>query len=235
MSLSVSRVSVGDTGTDAELRQVLADLGAPAGENWTGSITAATPKAAWEVVMEGAPRNKGEHVDWEILQHDGKARFRKLFLGKDEKTVEAFKRAARKLVWECVQFRENPVRAVNPPLGEAFEETVWGLLRHEDMTPVHVRFGVWREGPDGMKYVCKVEYSSARKVPWSWWSGLVRTPADLAAELSRALLQRRKRQYVCPSALAALRRRPARRPRTTPSPAAAAAANRAAAEERAAL
>jgi hypothetical protein len=185
--------------------------------------------------MEGVTRNKCEHVDWEILQHDGRARFRKLFLGKDEKTVESFKRAARKLVWESVQFRDNPIRAVNGPLGESFEDAVWGLLRHEDMVPVHVRFGIWREGPDGMKFVCKVEYSSARKVPWSWWSGLVRTPADLAAELSRALLQRRKRQYVCPSALAALRRRPARRPRPTPAPPAAAAASRAAAAERAAL
>jgi hypothetical protein len=235
MPLSVSRVSVGDSGIDQELRQVLADLGAPAGEDWTAAVSAATPKAAWEVVMEGAPRNKSEHVGWEILQNDGRARFRKLFLGREEKSVEAFKRAARKLVWESVQFRENPIRAVSAPLGESFEDAVWNLLRHEDMVPVHVRFGVWREGPDGMKYVCKVEYSSARKVPWSWWSGLVRTPSDLAVELARALLQRRKRQYVCPSALAALRRRPARRPRTTPSPAAAAAASRAAAEERAAI
>ena len=211
MPLTISRVSVGDAGTDQELRQVLADLGSPTGETWTASITAATPKAAWEVVMEGAPRNKGEHVNWEILQRDDRARFRKLFLGKEEKTVEAFKRAARKLVWECVQFRENPIRAVNAPLGESFEETVWGLLRHEDMTPVHIRFGVWREGPDGMKYVCKVEYSSARKVPWSWWSGLVRTPGDLAVELSRALPPRRKRQYVCPSGAGRTVRR-ARRP-----------------------
>jgi hypothetical protein len=42
-------------------------------------------------------------------------------------------------------------------------------------------------------------------VPWSWWSGLVRTPQDLANELTRALAARRKRQIVAPS-LSGLRR-----------------------------
>ena len=68
----------------------------------------------------------------------------------------------------------RPVRRKPHPhahrLGEAFEDAVWDLLRHEDMRPVQVRFGVWREGPDAMKFVCKVEYSSAARVPWSWWS-----------------------------------------------------------------
>ena len=64
-----------------------------------------------------------------------------------------------------MQFKDNPIRIHNPKLGDAFEETVWGLLRVEDMKPVQVRFGVWREGPDGMKFVCKVEYASDRRVP----------------------------------------------------------------------
>ena len=102
-----------------------------------------------------------------------------------------------------MQFKENPIQKVSPRLGEAFEETVWNILRHEDMNPIQVRFGVWREGADGMKFVCKVEYASNRRVPWSWWSGLVRTPQDLANELTRALATRRKRQVVSPSLSAA--------------------------------
>src|SRR4029453_7031037 len=84
------------------------------------------------------------------------------------------------------------------------------LLHNEDMKPVQVRFGVWREGPDGMKFVCKVEYASNRRVPWSWWSGLVRTPQDLANELARALSAPRKRMGVSPSlGLRRTRRAPA--------------------------
>ena len=110
-------------------------------------------------------------------------------------------------------------------LGEAFEETVWSILRHEDMNPVQVRFGVWREGADGMKFVCKVEYASNRRVPWSWWSGLVRTPQDLANELTRALAIRRKRQVVTPSLSARrVRRAPAPAPRPVPPAAASASA-----------
>src|SRR5262249_17416428 len=95
------------------------------------------------------------------------------------------------------------IRTHNPKVGEAFEEAVWGLLRHEDMKPVRIRFGVWREGPDGMKFVCKVEYASDRRVPWSWWSSLVRTPQDLAVELTRALAGRREGQAVVARSLRA--------------------------------
>jgi hypothetical protein len=150
-------------------------------------------------------------VEWEILAHDDAARYRRLFLGRDEQTLDYFKRSVRKLLWECVQFKDNPIRNHNPKLGEAFEETVWSLLRNEDMKPVQVRFGVWREGPDGMKFVCKIEYASDRRVPWSWWSSLVRNPQDLATELTRALANRRKRQVVVAPSLRALGRRVARR------------------------
>ena len=211
MSMSVSRLSVGNEETEQALRAILDELGVPEGEDWTASITALSATAAWEVVFDGAPRTKAEHVDWEILSHGGASRFRRMFLGKDEQTLDYFKRSVRKLLWECVQFKDNPIRAHNARLGEAFEEVVWTLLRHEDMKPVQVRFGVWREGPDGMKFVCKVEYSSDRRVPWSWWSSLVRNPQDLANELTRALANRRKRQVVVAPSLRALGRRVARR------------------------
>ena len=204
MALSISRMAVGDPAIDQQLRQILEAVGVPASEDWTASITCSR-SGAWEVVLDGAPRAKSDHVDWEIVQHDGHVRFRKMFLGRDEQSPDHFRRVIRKLLWESVQFKENPIQKVSPALGEAFEETVWNILRHEDMNPIQVRFGVWREGADGMKFVCKVEYASNRRVPWSWWSGLVRTPQDLANELTRALAVRRKRQVVSPS-LAGLRR-----------------------------
>ena len=204
MPLSISRMAVGDPAIDAQLRQILEAVGVPATEDWTASVNSSR-SGAWEVVLDGAPRAKSDHVDWEIVPRDGHVRFRKMFLGRDEQCPDHFRRVIRKLLWESVQFKENPIQRVSPPLGEAFEETVWNLLRHEDMNPIQVRFGVWREGPDGMKFVCKVEYASNRRVPWSWWSGLVRTPQDLANELTRALAGRRKRQMVSPS-FSALRR-----------------------------
>ena len=222
MSMTISRLSVGSPETDQELRSILEPLGAPEGEDWTASITSSAASAAWEVAFDGAPRTKADHVDWEIVQHEGTAHFRRLLLGKDEQTLDYFKRSIRKLLWECVQFKDNPIRNHNPKLGEAFEETVWGLLRNEDMKPVQVRFGVWREGPDGMKFVCKVEYASDRRMPWSWWSSLVRNPQDLATELTRALAGRRKRQVVVAPSLRALGRRVARRglrPSPVPAPA----------------
>ena len=219
MALSISRVAAGDADTERPLRQILEEVGVPAGEAWTAAI-AFTRGGAWEVMLDGAPRAKCDHVDWEIVQHQGHVRFRKMFVGRDEQTADYFRRVVRKLLWESVQFKENPIRNVSPKLGEAYEEAVWSLLRHEDMSPVQVRFGVWREGPDGVKFVCKVEYASNRRVPWSWWSGLVRTPQDLANELARALASRRKRMVVSPSlGLRRTRRAPA--PVSAPPPPAA--------------
>jgi hypothetical protein len=217
----MTRLSIGNAETEQALSAILEDLGVPEGEDWSVSIFAPSVGAAWEVVFDGAPRTKADHFEWEIVQHEGSARYRRLFQGKDEKTVEHLKRCVRKLLWECVHFKENPIRNVNPRLGDAFEETVWALLRGEDMRPVQVRFGIWREGPDGMKFVCKVEYASDRRVPWSWWSSLVRNPQDLGNELQRALASRRKRQVVVAPSLRALGRRVARRglrPLSPPSP-----------------
>jgi hypothetical protein len=204
MALSISRTAVGDPEIDQQLRQILEAVGVPASEDWSASVTCSRG-GAWEVVLDGAPRAKSDHVDWEIVERNGGVRFRKMFLGRDEQGPDHFRRVIRKLLWESVQFKENPIQKVSPRLGEAFEETVWNILRHEDMNPIQVRFGVWREGADGMKFVCKVEYASNRRVPWSWWSGLVRNPQDLANELTRALATRRKRQVVSPS-LSGLRR-----------------------------
>src|SRR6266481_573136 len=139
MPLSISRLTVGHPETEQDLRTILEELGVPEAEDWTVSIAAPSPTAAWEVVLDGAPRAKAEHFDWEIVDHDGAARFRRLFLGRNEQTLDYFKRSVRKLLWECVQFKDNPIRNHSQKLGESFEETVWGLLRHEDMKPVQVR------------------------------------------------------------------------------------------------
>ena len=211
MPLTISQLSVGDPETEEGLRAAFDELGAPEGEDWVLSLFAPGPGHAWEAVLDGATRRKAEHVEWEIVDHEGGARFRRLFQGAKEQAVDHLKRSVRKLIWECVQFKDNPIRTHSAKLGEAFEETVWSLLRNEDMKPVQVRFGVWREGPEGMKFVCKVEYVSDRRVPWSWWSSLVRSPQDLANELTRALAGRRRRQVIVAPSLRALGRRVARR------------------------
>ena len=136
MGMSIGRLSVANSEAELGLRSVLDELDVPEGEDWTASISASSATGAWEVVFDGAPRTKADHVEWEIVAHDGVARYRRLFLGKDEQTTDYFKRSIRKLLWECVQFKDNPIRNHNPKLGEAFEEAVWNLLRHEDMKPV---------------------------------------------------------------------------------------------------
>ncbi|HVR69695.1 MAG TPA: hypothetical protein VMT87_02525 [Vicinamibacteria bacterium] len=215
MALTVTRISLGDAETERALETALQELGVPLGEDWTASITISSAAGAWEMVLDGAPRLKAEHIDWEIVQRDGRARYRKLFQGKAEQSVSHIKRCARRLFWERIHFQENPIRTVNPRLSEGFEEAVWSVLRYAEMNPLHVRFGVWREGFDGMKFVCKVEYAAVpcptKQLPWSWWSSLVRTPEDLALELQKALVARQKRQVAATAAAARARLRAARR------------------------
>ena len=195
MSLSVERISLGDSDVERSLTATIAELGAPPEETWTAKVTA-TPGGAWEVVLEGAPRRKADHIDWEIVGTGETARYRKLFQGVRERQADYVRRCVRNLIWESIQFTENPIKAVNPALAQSFEDVVWDLLRDEDMHPVQIRFGVWREGFDGMRFVCKVEYatkpSPRPRFPWSWWSSLVRTPDDLRSELEKALTARRR-------------------------------------------
>lgn len=222
MSLSIGRVAVGDAGAERALKDALGELGVPPGEEWMVSVSPSSGAGAWELTLEGPPRSKCDHIDWEIVHRADRARYRKLF-HKAERDAQFVKRALRKLVWEAIQFRENPIWSVDPVLAEAFEKAVWNQLRHEEMKPILVRFGVWREGPDGMKFVCKVEYASASDRPWSWWSSLVRTPDDLHHELEKALVARRKRRAAQALAAKSAAARLARRTRIAAAEAAAAA------------
>ncbi|HEY7409188.1 MAG TPA: hypothetical protein VII13_00495 [Vicinamibacteria bacterium] len=231
MALVIARIASGNAETDETLAEALEGLGSPAGEHWTASLEAAGT-GSWELVLDGAPRRKDHHIDWEIVPGDGSVRYRKL-LQNGERCPDKVRRCARAVVWEAIQFRENPIRQVNPRLAAAFEEAVWRELRAEDMGPLQVRFGMWREGFDGTKYVCKVEYEAVhaphRPLPWSWWSSLARTPDDVSAELRRALVARRKRQAEAQAIIARTRRQAARRRRPVPA-AARAAASRAASD-----
>jgi hypothetical protein len=215
MALTVTRISVGDAETERALETALEELGVPVGEDWNAAVTISAAGAAWEMVLDGAPRLKAEHIDWEIVQRDGRVRYRKLFQGKAEQNVLHIKRCVRQLFWERIHFLDNPIRTINPKVAEAFEEAVWSVLRYAEMNPLNVRFGVWREGFDGMKFVCKVEYAAVpcptKQLPWSWWSSLVRTPEDLAFELQKALVARQKRQVAAAAAAARARLRAARR------------------------
>ena len=225
MALTVTRISVGDAETERALETALDELGVPVGEDWTASLTISSAAGAWEMVLDGAPRLKAEHIDWEIVQRDGRARYRKLFQGRAEQAVPHIKRCVRQLLWERIHFQENPIKALNPKLAEGFEDAVWSVLRYAEMNPLHVRFGVWREGFDGMKFVCKVEYAAVpcptkQQLPWTWWSSLVRSPEDLAFELQKALVARQKRQVAAAAAAARARLRAARRvvPTSAPTP-----------------
>jgi len=222
MSLSIGRMAIGESDTERALRDAFGELGVPNGEEWQICLSPNSNAGAWEVTLDGPPRSKAEHIDWEIVHRADGTRYRKLF-HKAERDPLFLKRALRKLLWESIQFRENPIWSVDPALAESFEKAVWTELRREEMKPIQIRFGVWREGPDGMKFVCKVEYASASDRPWTWWSSLVRTPDDLRHELQKALVNRRKRRAAQVLAAKSAAARLARRARIAAAEAAAAA------------
>ena len=198
MGLTIDRVLIANSETERAIRGALEAVGVPPGEEWSASMTALSRSSAWELILQGPTRTKSAYFDWEIVEGDGAARYRKLFQGKDEQNVQYVKNGVRKLVWSRIQFGENPIRSHDEALGQAFEDAVWELLRHEEMRPLQVRFGVWREGVESLRFVCKVERHATPpfdgQLPWSWWSSLVRTPQELAAELDKALQARRKRE-----------------------------------------
>ena len=75
---------------------------------------------------------------------------------------------------------------------------------------VDVRFGVWREGPEEARFVCKIEHETAPsplpRYPWRWRSSLLRSPRELKIELSKALSTRRRERPAVLAAFAARRR-----------------------------
>lgn len=219
MPLNLHRVSVGNVEIERMLVQALKELGAPSDEQWSLSLTAASPEAAWEVVLEGAYRSKSEHVDWEIVEN-GHGRYRKLFQGQAEHTVQWVRLALRRLLWDGIRFGDNPMRSVDSTLANTFEDTVWSLLRSEEMDVVDVRFGVWREGPDEPRYVCKVEHETAPsplpRFPWRWRSSLLRSARELKAELTKALAARRRERPAALASFAARRRQLRAQPHTHP-------------------
>jgi hypothetical protein len=199
MALNISRVSVGDLELERALCRALEKVGTPEGEDWTASITTATT-GAWHMVLSGPSRNKSLHIEWEIVEEQGHTRYAKAFVGKDEQSVQHVKLCTRKLLWDRIQFCENPIRALNGRVALAFEEAVWKALSAEDMNPVQVRFGLWREGSEVMKVVCKIKYvaplSGDPHRSWTWWSSLVTNPDELKAELHKALEVRRERHQA---------------------------------------
>jgi len=198
MGLTIDRVLIANSDTERAIRGALEGVGVPPGEDWTATMTALSRSSAWELILQGPSRTKSAYFDWEIVEGEGAARYRKLFQGKDEQNVQYVKNGVRKLLWSRIQFGENPIRTHDEALGQGFEDAVWELLRNEEMRPLQVRFGVWREGVESLRFVCKVERHATPpfdgQLPWSWWSSLVRTPQELGAELDKALQARRKRE-----------------------------------------
>ena len=198
MGLTIDRVLIANSETERAIRGTLEAVGVPPGEEWSATMTALSRSSAWELILQGPTRTKSAYFDWEIVEGEGAARYRKLFQGKDEQNVQYVKNGVRKLLWSRIQFGENPIRTHDESLGQGFEDAVWELLRNEEMRPLQVRFGVWREGVESLRFVCKVELHATPpfdgQLPWSWWSSLVRTPQELASELDKALQARRKRE-----------------------------------------
>jgi hypothetical protein len=197
MGLTITAVSIGDAETQRAVRQALCDLGADAGEEWTARIIA-DGNCAWEFTLDGPRRSMAPLQDWEILRHDESARYRRILQGSGEQSATYVKNIARRVLWQRIEFRENPIRTVSPELGSAFEEAVWDVLRHEP-EPFQVRFGVWRDGPEALQFVCKVETTQARgpaRATWRWWSPLIRRPEDLNSRLREAMDARRRRQVI---------------------------------------
>jgi hypothetical protein len=221
MPLNLQRVSLGSASIERTLIQALKELGAPADEDWNLTLTAPSPDAAWEVVLEGPYRSKSEHVDWEIVAN-GHGRFRKLFQGQAEHTVHRVRLAVRNLIWDGIRFGDNPIRSVDVALANSFEETVWSLLRDEEMDLVDVRFGVWREGPEEPRYVCKIEHETAPsplpRFPWRWRSSLLRSPRELKLELGKALANRRRERPAVLATFAARKRQLRTQPHSHPHP-----------------
>jgi hypothetical protein len=209
MSLSFRSVQVGNDEIERLLQQSLKEMGTPVDEDWGIALEAPSPDAAWEVVLDGPSRPKSAHVDWEIVQN-GTTHYRKLFQGRAEHTVEAVRLSLRKLFWDGIRFKENPIKGKDLTLASAFEEAVWSLLRAEEMEDVDVRFGVWREGPDEPRFVCKIEHETSPsplpRFPWTWRSSLLRTPKELKAELTKALATRRRERPAVLAQLASHRR-----------------------------
>jgi hypothetical protein len=216
MALTISRVSIGDAETERNLRRTVEKLGVPPGESWDVAISASGPGASWEVVLLGPVRPKAMHIDWEIVATADGARYRKSFHGKNEQNADCLKLCVRKLLWDAIRFRDNPITAEDPVLAQAYEDVVWQLLRNEEVEPVQVRFGVWREGFEALKVVCKVESVTAPApfLPWRWWSTLVRTPGELKAQLEEALEGRRERSLTRRFAIA---QEPSKRPARVPA------------------
>ena len=202
MGLTITAVSIGDPEIQREVREALSDLGAELGEDWTARIVA-DGNRSWEFILDGPRRSMAPLADWEIVRREESARYRRILQGQDEQRPRYVKNIARRVLWQRIEFRENPIRNVSGDLGAAFEEAVWDVLRHEP-EPFQVRFGVWRDGPEALQFVCKVETTQTcgpARATWRWWSPLVRRPEDLAARLREAMEGRRRRQVVPSRAL----------------------------------
>ena len=202
MGLTITAVSIGDAEIQREVREALSNLGAELGEDWTARIIA-DGNRAWEFILDGPRRSMAPLADWEIVRREESARYRRILQGQDEQRPEYVKNVARRVLWQRIEFRENPIRNVSGDLGSAFEEAVWDVLRHEPQ-PFQVRFGVWRDGPEALQFVCKVETTQTcgpARATWRWWSPLVRRPEDLSARLREAMEGRRRRQVVPSRAL----------------------------------
>jgi hypothetical protein len=195
MALAIEKVFVENEQEERALRRSLEKLGAPPGEDWVASVTLAPASGAWHVSLCGPARSKADHVEWEIVESGPGTRYWRALHDRKEQNAAFVKCCARRLLWDRIQFRENPIKTVNSRLAQSYEEAVWRVLCGEDMAPVEVRFGVWREGFEAMKIVCKVKYVdySDPHLSWSWWSTLVNASDELVLEMERALDTRRER------------------------------------------
>jgi hypothetical protein len=166
------------------------------GEEWTLAIEAGS--SALTLVACGPCRTKPP-AEWVRGAPPGTDRdlwrYRRTLASAPERSPEAIEQIVRDLVWQPFEILPHGLRRTDPTLAGAFEATVLEALRFEPAEPLVIRFALWNGDEAGTRYVCKVE-----SVPgvgfdpppaWRWWSPLVATPAELAADLAEALRSRR--------------------------------------------
>ena len=99
--------------------------------------------------------------------------------------------------------RLSPQAGVTAQMSDALARTAAEALvaLSDDAT---VSFSIWDDG-EGVRYVCKVETPTGDPLgdrpPWSFWSGLFQTPAELRAELTTRLAHRLPARHLDGAAL----------------------------------
>jgi hypothetical protein len=192
MPLHIGRLSVEEAGRRFDVREALEAVGSPEGQDWRVEIL--DEPDGCQMIVEGARRLRPAGPEWhQTTLASGETRYRRRICGADECTPRALRHALRQLVWENIEFRENPVWSEDAETADALEQVAWELLSAHELPPLHVRLGTWRGEPGTRRFVCKVEAKTLGEggvPPWRWWSPILGSVDELATWLQHVLQDR---------------------------------------------